>query len=67
MYLNDIYTIGADLCGVPSISVPCGLVSGLPVGLQLAAPHLAEACLLRVAHHFQRATNWHTQVPPGYE
>ena len=67
MYLNDIYTIGADLAGVPAISVPCGLVDGLPVGLQLAAPHLAEAPLLRVAHHFQQATDWHTKVAPGYE
>jgi len=67
MYLNDIYTIGADLAGVPAISVPCGFVDGLPVGLQLAAPHLAEARLLRVAHHFQLNTDWHRHTAPGYE
>jgi aspartyl-tRNA(Asn)/glutamyl-tRNA(Gln) amidotransferase subunit A len=67
MYLNDIYTIGADLAGIPAISVPCGLVEGLPVGLQLMAPHLAEARLLRVAHHFQQATDWHTLTPEGFD
>jgi aspartyl-tRNA(Asn)/glutamyl-tRNA(Gln) amidotransferase subunit A len=67
MYLNDIYTIGADLAGIPAISLPCGFVGGLPVGLQLMAPHLAEARLLRIAHHFQRATDWHTRTPPGFE
>ncbi len=66
MYLNDIYTIGADLAGIPAISVPCGFVGGLPVGLQLMAPHLAEDRLLRVAHHFQRVTDWHTRTPPAF-
>ncbi|MDX1561768.1 MAG: Asp-tRNA(Asn)/Glu-tRNA(Gln) amidotransferase subunit GatA [Gammaproteobacteria bacterium] len=64
MYLNDIYTIGADLAGVPAISVPCGFVDELPVGLQLVAPHLQEAMLLRAAHHYQLATDWHTRTPP---
>src|SRR5271155_4083656 len=49
MYLNDIYTIGANLAGLPGISVPCGFADGLPVGLQLIGPHFAEARLLRVA------------------
>jgi aspartyl-tRNA(Asn)/glutamyl-tRNA(Gln) amidotransferase subunit A len=67
MYLNDIYTIGANLAGLPAISVPCGFVRNLPVGLQLVAPPLHEARLLKVAHHFQRATDWHLRVPRGYE
>jgi aspartyl-tRNA(Asn)/glutamyl-tRNA(Gln) amidotransferase subunit A len=67
MYLNDIYTIGANLAGLPAISVPCGFVRNLPVGLQLVAPPLHEARLLKVAHHFQRATDWHERVPRGYE
>jgi aspartyl-tRNA(Asn)/glutamyl-tRNA(Gln) amidotransferase subunit A len=66
MYLNDIYTIGANLAGLPAMSLPCGFARGLPVGLQLIAPPLAEGPLLKAAHHFQRATDWHARVPPGY-
>ena len=47
MYLSDIYTITANLAGVPGVSVPCGLSDGLPVGVQLLAPHFGEAALLR--------------------
>src|SRR5580658_9117522 len=67
MYLNDIYTIGANLAGLPGVSAPCGFVDGLPVGLQLIGPHFAEARLLGAAHQFQLATDWHTQRPRGYE
>jgi aspartyl-tRNA(Asn)/glutamyl-tRNA(Gln) amidotransferase subunit A len=67
MYLNDIYTIGANLAGLPAMSLPCGFVRGLPVGLQLVAPPLHEAQLLKAGHHFQRATDWHTRVPAQYE
>jgi aspartyl-tRNA(Asn)/glutamyl-tRNA(Gln) amidotransferase subunit A len=66
MYLNDIYTIGANLAGLPAMSIPCGFVRNLPVGLQLVAPPLQEARLLKVAHHFQRATDWHARVPANY-
>jgi aspartyl-tRNA(Asn)/glutamyl-tRNA(Gln) amidotransferase subunit A len=66
MYLNDIYTIGANLAGLPAMSMPCGFVRGLPVGLQLVAPPLAEAQLLKIGHHFQRVTDWHLRVPPSY-
>ncbi len=66
MYLNDIYTIGANLAGLPAISVPCGLVGGLPVGLQIVGPHFSEARVLNVAHALQRVTDWHTRVPAGY-
>ena len=48
MYLNDIYTIGANLAGLPAMSVPCGFVKDLPVGLHLVGSHFAEATLLRV-------------------
>ena len=67
MYLNDIYTIGANLAGLPAMSVPCGFSGGLPVGLQLIGPHLSEARLLRTAHRFQQASDWHARVPAGYE
>jgi aspartyl-tRNA(Asn)/glutamyl-tRNA(Gln) amidotransferase subunit A len=66
MYLNDIYTIGANLAGLPAMSLPCGFVRNLPVGLQLVGPPLAEARLLKTAHHFQRATDWHQRVPAHY-
>jgi aspartyl-tRNA(Asn)/glutamyl-tRNA(Gln) amidotransferase subunit A len=66
MYLNDIYTIGAPLAGLPALSTPCGLVNNLPVGLQLIGPHLSEERLLKAAHYFQQETDWHTLVPPGY-
>jgi aspartyl-tRNA(Asn)/glutamyl-tRNA(Gln) amidotransferase subunit A len=66
MYLNDIYTIGANLAGLPAASIPCGFVDDLPVGLQVVGPHFSEARVLSVAHAFQRATDWHTRVPQGY-
>jgi aspartyl-tRNA(Asn)/glutamyl-tRNA(Gln) amidotransferase subunit A len=66
MYLNDIYTIGANLAGLPAISVPCGFVQGLPVGLQIVGPHFSEARVLATAHAYQRATDWHTRIPVGY-
>jgi len=56
MYLNDIYTVTANLAGVPGISVPCGLSSsGLPIGLQLLAPYWAEPTLFRLSHAYQTA------------
>ncbi len=66
MYLNDIYTIGANLAGLPAVSVPCGLVGGLPVGLQVVGPHFAEERLLAAAHAWQRATDWHRRIPAAY-
>ena len=56
MYLSDVYTITANLAGVPGISVPCGLSDGLPVGLQLLAPHFGEARMLHVARAVERAS-----------
>ncbi len=66
MYLNDIYTIGANLAGLPGVSVPCGFVDGLPVGLHLVGPHFGESVLLRCAHQYQQATDWHTRCPEGF-
>jgi aspartyl-tRNA(Asn)/glutamyl-tRNA(Gln) amidotransferase subunit A len=66
MYLNDIYTIGANLAGLPGLSMPCGSIDGLPMGLQLIGPHFAEARVLNAAHQFQQATEWHLQAPRGY-
>ncbi len=64
MYLSDVYTVTANLVGVPGISVPCTPVAGMPVGLQLLGRHLQEATLLRVADAFQRRTEHHLQRPP---
>jgi aspartyl-tRNA(Asn)/glutamyl-tRNA(Gln) amidotransferase subunit A len=66
MYLNDIYTIGANLAGLPGLSVPCGLAGGLPVGLQLVGPHFAEETLLSCAHQYQQLTDWHTLGPEDF-
>ncbi len=64
MYLQDLYTVSANLAGIAGISVPCGMTStGLPVGLQLQAPPFQEERLLRAAHMFQQATDWHTKRP----
>jgi aspartyl-tRNA(Asn)/glutamyl-tRNA(Gln) amidotransferase subunit A len=66
MYLNDIYTIGANLAGLPGMSVPCGFVDGLPVGLHLVGPHFGESTLLRAAHHYQQMTEWHLACPEAF-
>lgn len=63
MYLNDIYTIGVNLAGLPGASVPCGFVDGLPVGLQLIAPAFGEGVLLNFAHQYQQLTDWHRAAP----
>ena len=66
MYLNDIYTIGANLAGLPGISVPCGFADGLPVGLQLVGPHFAEETILACAHQYQQLTDWHQEGPEDF-
>ncbi len=61
MYLEDIYTIAVNLAGLPGMSLPAGLLNGLPIGMQLVGPALSEARLLNVAHQFQLNTDWHTK------
>jgi aspartyl-tRNA(Asn)/glutamyl-tRNA(Gln) amidotransferase subunit A len=63
MYLSDIYTVSANLAGIPGVSIPCGQARGLPVGLQLLGPALGEAVLLRVADAFERRTEHHRRRP----
>jgi aspartyl-tRNA(Asn)/glutamyl-tRNA(Gln) amidotransferase subunit A len=64
MYLNDIFTVGAPLAGLPALSIPCGFDErGLPVGLQLTGNYFSEARLLGIAHRYQQATDWHRRVP----
>ena len=63
MYLADIYTVPVNVAGLPAISVPCGFSEGLPVGMQLIGPTLSEATLLRIAHAYEQATEWHKARP----
>lgn len=65
-YLEDIYTITANLAGLPGLSMPAGFVDGLPVGVQLLAPYFQEGRLLNVAHQYQQVTDWHTRAPEGF-
>jgi aspartyl-tRNA(Asn)/glutamyl-tRNA(Gln) amidotransferase subunit A len=66
MYLADVFTVGANLAGVPAITVPCGFTSGmLPVGLQLTGRKMDEARLLLAAAAYERATDWHERTPPA--
>jgi aspartyl-tRNA(Asn)/glutamyl-tRNA(Gln) amidotransferase subunit A len=67
MYLSDIYTITLNLAGVPGISLPCGLTSnGLPIGIQLIAPHFAEAALFRTGHALEQALEFTARPRPLY-
>ena len=64
MYLADIYTISANLAGIPGLSLPCGFdTEGMPIGLQLLGPAFDEAKLLRIAQMYQKQTDWHNQIP----
>jgi aspartyl-tRNA(Asn)/glutamyl-tRNA(Gln) amidotransferase subunit A len=68
MYLNDIYTVAANLTGAPAMSIPCGFTAdGRPLGLQLQGDYFAEAKLVAIAHRYQQATDWHRRAPAGLE
>ena len=64
MYLNDIYTVSANLTGLPSISMPSGLAAGLPIGFQMTGRPFDEATLLRAVDAYQRDTSFHKERPP---
>jgi aspartyl-tRNA(Asn)/glutamyl-tRNA(Gln) amidotransferase subunit A len=63
MYLADIYTLSANLAGLPGMSIPAGFSNKLPVGLQLIGNYWSESKLLNIAHQFQLQTDWHTKTP----
>ena len=63
MYLQDIFTIPANLAGLPALSIPCGEHEGLPLGLQLVGNSLQESTLLQFAQAFQSNTDWHKKLP----
>jgi len=67
MYLNDLYTVSASLCGLPAMSLPCGFAGALPVGLQLIGQPFDEGRLLGVAHRLQASSDWHERVPEAFE
>ena len=67
MYEQDVYTVPASLAGLPALSIPCGIIDGLPVGMQLIAPHFGEDRLLAAAESYQGATDWHRRTPPRHE
>ena len=63
MYLQQIFTIPANLAGLPGLSIPCGENAGLPLGLQLVGNSLEEDKLLQFAHSYQLNTDWHSKMP----
>ena len=66
MYLSDLYTVPANLAGLPALSMPCGVDGqGLPVGAQLMGPRFGEQVLLNTAYAYQQETDFHRQVPKG--
>jgi aspartyl-tRNA(Asn)/glutamyl-tRNA(Gln) amidotransferase subunit A len=63
MYLSDVSTIPVNIAGIPALSLPAGFVDGLPVGMQIMAKPMGEETILRVAHAYEQATQWHTMKP----
>jgi aspartyl-tRNA(Asn)/glutamyl-tRNA(Gln) amidotransferase subunit A len=64
MYLEDVFTLPANLAGVPGLTFPVGFdAQGLPIGMQLMAPHFQEPLLFKVTHAYQQLTEWHTRKP----
>ncbi len=63
MYLSDIYTVSANLAGIPGLSIPAGFSSGLPVGLQILGKHMDEETILNVGEVYEKATNWRKEKP----
>ncbi|MCX6004447.1 MAG: Asp-tRNA(Asn)/Glu-tRNA(Gln) amidotransferase subunit GatA [Chloroflexi bacterium] len=63
MYLSDVCTLPINIAGVPAVSIPAGMVNGLPVGMQIIGKHFSEETLLRLAYAYEQATPWHTKKP----
>lgn len=63
MYLNDVFTQPANIAGLPSISIPCGISEGLPVGVQLMASPMNDGVVLNLANAFEQSTDWHDLKP----
>ena len=65
MYLEDLFTISANLAGLPAISIPNGNIDNKPTGIQIIGNFLDESSILNFAHMFQTSTNWHKYTPEG--
>lgn len=63
MYMSDIYTVPVNIAGIPAISVPCGKVEGLPVGLQLMGNYFREDMLFNMGYNYEQATGWYKEAP----
>jgi aspartyl-tRNA(Asn)/glutamyl-tRNA(Gln) amidotransferase subunit A len=63
MYLADVFTIPANMAGIPGVAIPCGFSDGLPVSLQVLGKAFDEATILRVAHAYERSASWWTMRP----
>jgi aspartyl-tRNA(Asn)/glutamyl-tRNA(Gln) amidotransferase subunit A len=63
MYNSDIYTVIPSLAALPAISIPCGFINSLPVGMQIIASHFQEKLILNVSHRYQELTDWHKKLP----
>lgn len=67
MYLQDVFTAGQNLAGVPAVTLPCGFSSAsLPIGLQFTGPQLGEEKILRLAYHYEQLSDWHERCPPAF-
>ena len=66
MYLSDMFTANTNLAGLPGMSLPVGMLDGLPVGMQLIGNYFEETRLLNLAHQYQQITDWHQQIPPDF-
>ena len=65
MYLEDLFTISANLAGLPAMSLPNGNINNRPLGLQIIGNFLDESSILNFAHMYQNVTNWHMHTPDG--
>jgi aspartyl-tRNA(Asn)/glutamyl-tRNA(Gln) amidotransferase subunit A len=63
MYLSDVCTLPINIAGVPAISIPAGFADGLPIGMQIIGKPFGEENILKIAHAYQQATDWHKRKP----
>ena len=63
MYLTDVCTLPINSAGLPAISIPAGFADGLPIGMQIIGKPFSEETILKVAHAYQQATDWHKRKP----